>query len=151
MRSPLFKLNPITGALVLLGPTALAKTCMTDDMFYRLDTMWKIHENREEKGLGGSWKPSEKYHDKFHMAGEQEKYGQITTLHYLFVGSQIETKFNDPFSRWTPDHSEYGFFHEDYEKPITNVVEGFERFDKSVEYKNIDGEWALEPLQDKED
>lgn len=51
----LFKLNPQNVVFWLAAPILLARQNCEHRVHERIDGMWKIHENRLRRGLGGSY------------------------------------------------------------------------------------------------
>jgi len=51
----LFKLNPFNGVLLLAAPTLFFKSIYKSDIDDRLSNIFRIHENREKQGLGGTY------------------------------------------------------------------------------------------------
>ena len=54
-RSPLVKLNPINAALILVAPTIAAKLAFNNDIEAKIENLWRIHTNREDQGLEGTF------------------------------------------------------------------------------------------------
>ena len=50
----LFKLKLQNVAFWAIGPTLLSKFCYQQSINERVDILWRIHQNREKQGLGGT-------------------------------------------------------------------------------------------------
>lgn len=53
--SPLFKLTPINTVLLLAAPTFLARYFFNEDTENRVKNLFRIHKNREAKGMQGTY------------------------------------------------------------------------------------------------
>ena len=58
----LFKLKIQNVAVVALLPTILARLSSSEEVEKRIENMWRVHKNRVDKGLGGTYK-THGYHE----------------------------------------------------------------------------------------
>ena len=52
----MFKLRVQNVAFWAIAPTLFARFSYNQSIDDRIDNIWRIHKNREEKGLGGTYK-----------------------------------------------------------------------------------------------
>lgn len=112
-RSPLFKLNPINAALVLAAPTIAAKYAMSAEIEGKLENLWRIHENREEQGLEGTYQKDGIYTDKTNNTGFVQPFTMDVTGREIFNGTKMEGVLDSPFNRFSHEIAENPEFHED--------------------------------------
>mmetsp|Transcript_24381 Transcript_24381/g.30268 ORF Transcript_24381/g.30268 Transcript_24381/m.30268 type:complete len:129 (+) Transcript_24381:13-399(+) len=67
LRSPMFKLKLHNVAFWAVGPSLLSRYCYQQSIDERVDVLWRIHENREKQGLGGTRNPLNLYEDDEHV------------------------------------------------------------------------------------
>lgn len=58
IRAPLFKLSMLSVPLVLIAPTMIARYAYNNQIDDRVDNLWRIHRNREDAGMGGTYTPT---------------------------------------------------------------------------------------------
>jgi hypothetical protein len=90
----LFKLSIFNAFILVAAPSFLARYFISEDKKDRIQNFWRIHRNREFKGLKGTYTPSGIYNDK--VAGNVfQRYEDIYPVHvppslllkgYLTVG-----------------------------------------------------------------
>lgn len=62
LRSPFFKIKIQNVAAVLLLPTFFAKQAYDNDVEKRIENLWRVHKNRVDRGMGGTWR-SDGHHE----------------------------------------------------------------------------------------
>lgn len=55
LRSPIFRLGYVSVPMMLLAPTLIARLSYNDNVNDRIDNLWRIHRNREDQGMGGTY------------------------------------------------------------------------------------------------
>lgn len=58
IRSPIFKLKTQNVIFFALVPSLIAKFGYSQSIHDRVDNLWRIHRNREDKGMGGTYRSS---------------------------------------------------------------------------------------------
>jgi hypothetical protein len=58
LRSPIFKLSGANVVMMLVAPTVIARMAYREDVNDRVDNLWRIHRNREDQGMGGTFTPT---------------------------------------------------------------------------------------------
>mmetsp|Transcript_40496 Transcript_40496/g.38994 ORF Transcript_40496/g.38994 Transcript_40496/m.38994 type:complete len:122 (+) Transcript_40496:21-386(+) len=64
MRSPFFKLKAWNVLFWVAGPQILSQYYYRELVNERIDNMWRVHQNRVDNGLGGTYTSSNVYGDK---------------------------------------------------------------------------------------
>lgn len=153
MRSPLFKLNPITAVVVLGAPTLIAKQLYNDDIDQKVSNLWRIHKNRQSKGLDGTYSPSNDYPEKNVGSAIVDPYGVQVGIDELIDGVNYDVHFDHPFSNWSHELDEQPQFFEDNDRltmPI--ILDNLERNKPFVPAEgSVVGDWYMDPPQDKDD
>lgn len=54
----MFKLKPQNALFWIIAPTVVAKYYANEGVKEDIENLWRIHQNRVEKGLGGTYSPS---------------------------------------------------------------------------------------------
>ena len=60
----MFKLKAQNVLFWLVAPTVASKYYYDCHIHERIDSLWRIHANRVDKGLDGTYRPSGVYNDK---------------------------------------------------------------------------------------
>jgi hypothetical protein len=51
----IFRLGYVSVPMMLLAPTLIARLSYNDNVNDRIDNLWRIHRNREDQGMGGTY------------------------------------------------------------------------------------------------
>lgn len=152
-RSPLFKLNPINAVAVLAAPTLLATYAYNQDIDDKVSSLWKIHENRQLKGLGGTYQPSGLYPEKNLGNAMTDQYGTQISFDEIMNGTKHDIVFNNALVNWSHDIQDHPMFFEDNDRETVPFhLSNFERNKASQPAEgSVIGEWYNDPPQDKDD
>ena len=113
-RSPLFKLNPLNSLLLLFVPSIVARYFVDEDVNGRIKNAWRIHKNREAKGLEATVQKDGFYTDKMNELYINE-HGLQTNTREAFRGDKILNHFDNPFVKFNKDFAEYPEFHDEHD------------------------------------
>lgn len=113
--------------------------------------MWRIHENREEQGLEGTYRPDGLYTDKTNNTGFVQPFTMDVSGKEIFNGTKMEGVLNSPFNRFSHEIAENPEFHEDLDRNTLDYqLDTLERL-KPFKHENTIGEWYHQPLEDRDD
>ena len=151
-RSPLFKLNPLGLALVVFGPTVIAKYYARSCAGERIDNMWRIHCNRKEQGLGGTYKESGVYLDKRQDIGQFLHSGLNISLDQIVSGNVMNPTLDNPFTRYNEDIADNP--HHLYDIDDIPMVE-YREFERTRPFRakkgTTEGETFAIPIEDNDE
>lgn len=116
--------------------------------------MERVHNNREQAGLGGTYKASGEYDDKVHYVANREfLHGYHINLHEFFTGEKREFQYDNPFIQISEEIETQPEFFEDYDRTaMVNESDDFER-QKVGRPKDgtVEGDWFHYPIEDRDD
>lgn len=150
-RSPLFKLKIQNVALWLIAPTAASKYYYDNHIHERIDSLWKIHTNRVDRGLGATYSPTNIYNDKMQDYTQQYNIGLQASLNSLITGQVENLHIDNPFTRMHKTLEEYPDFLDDIDDVSLVEYDQYERF-KPFEPKQgtTIGDTPIIPLEDND-
>ena len=92
--------------MVLVLPTFLMKRAYNEDVDERLADMWRVHKNRVDRGLGGTYKEH-----GVHESLLQGKEISVPNFHWgadeLWEGFMSDSYLENPFWRWHESFEKY--------------------------------------------
>lgn len=153
LRSPLFKLKPVSFLLVAVLPTGFMKYCSSAEIDQEVGKFWRIHKTREEKGLGGTYNKAGLYPEDVmnHKLNKVHHILEISprTLFQGLVGKPLldnpGTKLNDGMGE-----AEHNAFHIDWDKQ--KVENHFTLSERAGLTSPADGttamNWAMRTVED---
>jgi hypothetical protein len=117
----------------------------------RLKDSWRVHRNRMDKGLGGTYSGS-----GWHDGKDPDFYKNLTMvtydIHELVTGEKKNEYFGNPFIRWHKQYKNYsgnlGYI-EDYSMQSWDQFERFKKFNPKKEH--VEGWTPNNPLGDDEE
>jgi len=122
-------MSPVNTALLLIGPTFMAKQAFNANIDKRIENMWRVHRNRVDKGMGGTYHPS-----GFHESMDQDKNMVVPNaflrVEQLYEGNIIEPYLSNPFLRWHKSFGNYPSFFSDMDDYPMHKTDDFERMKK---------------------
>jgi len=122
----LFKLKLQNVVLVLAAPTYMSKVAYQKEVDKRIENLWRVHKNRTDKGLGGSYKTS-----GFHESMNQDKNmllpNATLTTDMIVDGAIMDHQFDNPFLRWHESFEKYSSFLSDMDDIPMHETDDFER------------------------
>jgi hypothetical protein len=98
----IFRLGYVSVPMMLLAPTLIARLSYNDNVNDRIDNLWRIHRNREDQGMGGTYTSthidngSQHYQDKNY----QFNAGFHVRMEQLVNGARVRPVLENPFSRF---------------------------------------------------
>lgn len=150
LRSPIFKLKPVALFLVLAAPTAYFKYLASSEAENIVQKYWRIHKVREEKGLGGSYKPDGRYPYMTHNAHLFETIPLNIHLDELVLGKNLEVLPDNDSLKLNEAMVKYSAFHDDWDK--NTVYNEFEESDRLKKFRPKEGikynNWFMKPIED---
>jgi len=135
-------------------PYLLIKSLYDKDVSDRVDTLWKVHENRERAGLGGTFKPSRVNSGDRHMqdSNYQINNGINVRWEQLVDGARNSPMLNNPFSRFNQSIVDYPTLHDDVDDIPMYQVDNFERQKHyAPKAKSVVGTTTAVPLDDNDE
>lgn len=138
-------------ALVLVAPTLFTKYNYNEDVEARLANMWRVHKNRVDQGLGGTYKE----HGQ-HESMLQNSNVMIPNAHWsarqLFEGTLAGGYIDNPFLRWHESYEKYPSFLDSTDDYSMYVTDEFERFKKFKAHdKDVVGTAPAIPREDSDE
>ena len=104
-----FKLKPQNVAFWAVAPTLICRYAYGQSLDDRVDNLWRIHQNREKRGMGGSFQKSGFYADDEHIGDSGMPFLQQITIsmHHLISGVKTKDYLNSPFTRFDQNIQDY--------------------------------------------
>ena len=134
-------------ALWTLGPQLLFRSVYSKQIDERVNNLWRVHKNRVDQGLGGTYTSSNLYNDKHKEEANVTKMGLNFSLDSYIKGYKEEIYMGNPFSRFHESVAKNGTIHEtvgDIELEQTDNFERAKYFNLSE--KDSYGEVSVIPL-----
>ena len=123
----MFKLRVQNVAFWAIAPTLFTRYCYNQSIDDRIDNLWRIHKNREEKGLGGT---AEKCGIYLNHGGDQG-FDILNGLHVRFDslvhGITSRPYLDNPFVRFHENIEQYPSMQHDIDDTIMYETDNFER------------------------
>ena len=114
LRSPLLRLTSLNLVMICAGPVVVSRYLAHPETEERIANLWRIHCNRVDKGLGGTYQPNGYYDDKaVDMQYKHPAHSFDVPFEELLHGRKYETQLDDPFTRFNKDIEEFPMFHQD--------------------------------------
>jgi len=115
--------------------------------------MWKIHENRLRRGLGGTYQSSGLYEDDLHHQDmtQQVNNGVAVRAEEILSGTMFTNFINNQFHRWNSKIDKNNAFHDDFDKHAMYENDTFERM-KPYQAKKAEvmGNTTVVPVDDND-
>ena len=92
-----------------MAPTLFARYSYQQSINDRVNNLWRVHLNREKKGLGGTKNSSNTYSDNDHTQDRafQINNGLHLSLNSLVEGETMDPSLNNPFTRFNQTIVDY--------------------------------------------
>ena len=123
----MFKLKAQNVVFFLLAPTVASKYYYDCHIHERIDNLWKIHQNRVDKGLGGTYKATNVYANKGVDANQRINNGVQIRLDQITHGLMEQPYLDNPFQRFHQSIEEYPDFHDDIDDVSMIDYDNWER------------------------
>ena len=104
----MFKLRVQNVAFWAVVPTLFARYSYNQTIDERIDNLWRIHKNREAKGLGGTAQKTNQYANHGQDKNFEINTGVSVRLDSIIHGISPQTQFDNPFVRFHENIEEYG-------------------------------------------
>lgn len=127
MNIAIFKLKAQNVLFWLFAPTLATKYCYDSQIHERIDNMWKVHMNRVDKGLDGTYKEHGIYNDKMQDYTTQINNGVHMRLDSIIHGLTEKPYLDNPFQRFHQSIEEYPEFHDDIDDVSFTEYDNWER------------------------
>jgi hypothetical protein len=111
----------------LVAPTVASKYYYDCHIHERIDGLWKIHQNRVDKGLGGTYKATGVYDNKGIDANQRISNGVQIRLDSITHGILEQPYLDNPFQRFNQSIEDYPDFHDDIDDVSMINYDNFER------------------------
>jgi hypothetical protein len=122
-----FKLRAENVLFCLFAPTIASKVYYDCHIHERIDNLWRIHQNRVDRGLGATYKDTGVYMGKGVESNQKISNGLQIRLDAITHGI-LETPYLDnPFQRFHQSIEEYPDFHDDIDDVSMIQYDNFER------------------------
>ena len=106
----MFKLRVQNVAFWAIAPTLIWQYSYNQSIDERIDNLWRIHKNREEKGLGGTGQKSGIYLDEHNAESSNTiNNGLAIRMDSLTNGIVPHQYLDNPFIRWNEQIDKQGF------------------------------------------
>ena len=105
----MFKLKIQNVAFFAIAPSLISRYAYQSSIDERVDNLWRIHQNREKKGLGGTVSKHGYYNEDDHTGdrGFMINNGVHLSMDSIISGSQFEATLNNPFTRYHKTIEDY--------------------------------------------
>ena len=109
MIAAIFKLKVQNVAFFAVAPSLMARYSYSSDISDRVDNLWRIHENRQKKGLGGTKQATGLYDADSHTGDRAWKINTGLQVNFDSLVSGVIRKptFDNPFTRFNETIEEY--------------------------------------------
>lgn len=118
LRSPIFKLRPLPVLIVAALPTGFLRYYSSQEIDKEVLKFWRVHKTREEKGMGGSYRPSGIYPNQVNHVKRRIMTPLHTSFEEIYLGVKTKSlvaganiKLNDGIAE-----ANHNAFHEDWDK-----------------------------------
>lgn len=118
----------------------------------RVDNLWRIHENRQKQGLGGTYSSSG-YHENMHQDRNfQINNGLQVRLDRLVTGEISRPFLNTHFTRFHEYVEDYCDFQDDYDDHNLFTTDNFERMKPlTAKKEHVVGTTSVIPMNDNDE
>lgn len=123
----IFKLKAQNIVFFLVAPTVASKYYYDCHIHERIDSLWKVHQNRVDKGLGGTYNATNVYANKGVDANQRINNGVQIRLDQITHGLMEQPYLDNPFQRFHQSIEEYPDFHDDIDDVSMVQYDNFER------------------------
>ena len=153
LRSPLFKLKPLPILLVAVMPISLLRYWTNNDIDDEVRKFWRIHKTREEKGLGGSYRPSGQYPNQVHNAHFVHKFPLQASIDQLLLGKIVENYPDNPSMKMNDGLTKFNAFHADWDRNNlkAELYESKRAKSNNAHEKSVKMNWFLHSIEDNDD
>lgn len=105
----IFKLKLQNVAFFAIAPSIMSKYAYQSSINDRVDNLWRIHQNREKKGLGATKTKHGYYDEKEHVGdrGFAINNGLHLSMDSIVTGLDTSPTLNNPFSRYHKSIEDY--------------------------------------------
>ena len=152
LRSPMFKLRLQNVLFWAAAPTLIARYTYNQVAVERIENLWRVHENREKQGLGGTAKKT-----GAHESLQQDSNFRLNNgLHVRFdsISHGIRSKpyLNAPFTRFHETIEDYSDFHDDIDDHDLYEIDNWERMKPfTAKQKDVVGNSTVIPMDDNDE
>ena len=103
----MFKLRVQNVAFWAVAPSLIIRYSYNQTIDERIDNLWRIHKNREEKGMGGTGQKTGNYEN--HNQGKQVEFvnGFHMRMDSLIHGINQKPMLDNPFCRFHENIAKY--------------------------------------------
>lgn len=153
LRSPFFKLKAQNVFFWLLAPVYFARAAADKDIRKRIDGMWAIHQNRERKGLGGTFDSTGLYSERQHNQDStiQINNGLNIERSAITEGLVFENFIDNQFHRWNSNIDKNSYHHDDIDRHTLYENDNFERMKPfQAKSKDVEGNTTIIPVDDND-
>ena len=109
----MFKLKVQNVAFWAIAPSLFSQYCYQQAISDRVDNLWRIHKNREGKGMGGSAQASGVYEEDEHVGDRAFRInnGLHLSMDSIVSGLKGQAVHNNPFTRFHQSLQELSLIH----------------------------------------
>lgn len=148
----MFKLKTQNVLFWIAAPTLFTRYSYNQAVEERVQNLWRIHKNREERNLGGSVTSG---HYDANLHNQDRTFAMKNGLQFSFSSIISGTKKNialdNPFTRYHENIDEYGHFHDDADDIELYQQVNFDRHRPFMAKKeHVVGESPAIPLDDSD-
>ena len=148
----MFKLRVQNVAFWAIAPTLFARFSYNQTINERIDNLWRIHKNREAKGLGGTGQKTGQYMNHGQDKNFEMNHGFVIRLDSLIHGISPQTSIDSPFVRFHENIEEYGSILDNADDIALYEVDNFERQKHfNPKEKDVVGTSPIIPTQDTDE
>ena len=147
-----FKLNPQNVLFWVIAPSLYTRYVYQDDIDKRIKDLWKVHKNRVDRGLGGTYNTTG-IHESMELQDSTMLLNN-TTLSFgqIFDGLSVKSRLFNPFTRWHEKYNENPDHLNDIDKISFKKVDHYERIKPyRPSADKVIGEMDVIPRKDDED
>lgn len=129
LRSPVFKLKMHNIAFFAVAPSMLSRYLYQQTIDERIENLWRVHQNREKKGLGGTVSKTGLYHEDDHTGdrGFRINNGLHISMESIISGVKETAMLNNPFTRFHQSIQDYPEEHGNMDDRKMYQTDNFER------------------------
>ena len=150
----IFKLKVQNIAFFAVAPTLMSQYCYQSSINERVDYLWKIHQNRVKKGLGGTATKTGLYEQDAHVGDRafRANTGLHISMDSIVSGVVDKPMFDNPFKRFHQSLADYGHDHGNLDDVNMYETHNYERI-KATQPKDGStvGTTTLAPTQDNDE
>lgn len=134
------------------APTLIARYTYNQAAVERIENLWRVHENRQKRGLGGTVSGT-----GHHESLQQDSNFRLNNgIHVRFdtISHGIRSKpyLNSPFTRFHETIEDYSDFHDDIDDHDLYEIDNWERMKPfSAKTKDVVGNSTVIPMDDNDE